>query len=114
VGESGWTVEISPEVEDWYATLKSRDKAMADRAFDRLAEHGPALRMPHGRPLGGGLCELRFTCEATARRVTYYIDVERRIITLTTFRKQRQAERREVAPARQAMQASQQAGGTSG
>jgi hypothetical protein len=39
--------------------------------------------------------------------VTYYIDVERRIITLTTFRKQRQNERREVARARQAMRASQ-------
>jgi len=54
-------VEISPEVEDWYATLKSKDKAMADRAFDRLAELEPALRMPHARPLGGGLSELRFT-----------------------------------------------------
>ena len=69
-----WTVEISPEVETWYASLKSKDKAMADRALDRLAERGPELRMPHAGPLGGGLCELRFTCEGTARRVTYYID----------------------------------------
>ena len=107
-------MEISPEVENWYAALKSKDKAMADRAFDRLAEHGAALRMPHARPLGGGLFELRFTCEATARRVTYYVDVQRKIITLTTFRKQRQTERREVARARQAMRASQEAGGTDG
>jgi hypothetical protein len=114
VDRQRWTVKISPEVEGWYATLKSRDKAMADRALDRLAEHGPALRMPHARPLGGGLSELRFTCEGTARRVTYYIDVQRNIITLTTFRKQRQNERREVARARQAMRASQQAGGTGG
>jgi hypothetical protein len=105
-----WTVEISPEVETWYATLNSKDKAMADRAFDRLAEHGPALRMPHARPLGGGLFELRFTCEGTARRVRYYIDTRRKVITLTTFRKQRQNERREVARARQAMRASQEAG----
>jgi hypothetical protein len=35
-----WVVEISPEVEYWYATLKSSDKAAADRAFDRLAERG--------------------------------------------------------------------------
>ncbi len=109
-----WTVEISPEVETWYATLKSKDKAMADRAFDRLAEHGPMLRMPHARPLGGGLSELRFTCEGTARRVTYYIDVQRKVITLTTFRKQRQNERGEVARARQALRASQQAGGSNG
>ena len=109
-----WTVEISPEIETWYALLKSKDKAMADRAFDRLAQHGPALRMPHARPLGEGPCELRFTCEGTARRVTYYINAPRKIITLTTFRKQRQNERREVARARQALRASQQAGGTDG
>jgi hypothetical protein len=114
VGERRWTVEISPEIENWYATLKSKDKAMADRAFDRLAEHGPALRMPHARPLGGGLSELRFTCEGTARRVTYFIDTRAKVITLTTFRKQRQNERRDVARARQAMRASQQAGENDG
>jgi hypothetical protein len=114
MGRPRWTVEISPEVETWYASLKSKDKAMADRAFDRLAQYGPDLRMPHARPLGGGLCELRFTCEGTARRVTYYIDTPRKVITLTTFRKQRQAERREVTRARQAMRASQQKGGTNG
>jgi len=99
-----WTVEISPEVEHWYATLKSKDKAMADRALDRLADLGPALRMPHARPLGDGLFELRFTCQGTARRVTYYIDAQRNVITLTTFRKQRQNERREVSRARRARQ----------
>jgi hypothetical protein len=46
--------------------------------------------------------------------VTYLIDVPRKIITLTTFRKQRQNERRELARARQALRASQQAGGTNG
>ncbi|HEY4852690.1 MAG TPA: type II toxin-antitoxin system RelE/ParE family toxin [Streptosporangiaceae bacterium] len=45
----------------------------------------------------------------SARRVTYYIDPERKIITLTTFRKQRQQERREVARARRAMRADQEA-----
>ena len=105
-----WVVEISPEVENWYATLKSKDRATADRAFERLADSGPALRMPHARPLGEGLFELRFTCEGTARRVTYYTDPPRRIITLTTFRKQRQQERREVTRARQGMRADQDAG----
>ena len=105
-----WIVEISPEVENWYATLKSKDKATADRAFDRLTESGPALRMPHARPLGGGLCELRFTCEGTARRVTYFIDTRAKVIPLTTFRMQRQNERREVARARPAMRAGQEAG----
>jgi hypothetical protein len=39
----------------------------------------------------------------TYYRVTYYIDVERRVITLTTFRKQRDNERREVERAHMAM-----------
>lgn len=109
MADQQWTVEISAEVETWYATLKSKDKATADRALDRLAEHGPALRMPHARTLGGDLSELRFTCEGVARRVTYYIDPQRRVITLTTFRKQRQHEQREVARGRRAMQADQDA-----
>src|SRR5262249_36818542 len=70
--------------------------------------------MPHARSLGGGLCELRFTCRGTAGRVPYYIVIPRRVITLTPFGTQRRAERREVARARQAMRASQQAGGTDG
>jgi hypothetical protein len=37
-----WVVEISREVENWYATLKSKDKAMADRAFD-----GSPNTVPH-------------------------------------------------------------------
>ena len=58
--------------------------------------------MPHARPLGG-LLGLGFTCEGTARRVTYYIGSQRVIIILTTFRKQRQQERRELARAHRAM-----------
>jgi Phage derived protein Gp49-like (DUF891) len=59
--------------------------------------------MPHARPLGGGLLELRFTCEGTARQVTYCIGSQPVIITLTAFRKQRQQERRELSRAYRAM-----------
>jgi hypothetical protein len=107
--DARWTVEISPEIEGWYASLKDGDKAAADVAMGRLRDRGPLLRMPHARPLGEGMHELRFTCEGTARRITYYFDPERLVITLTTFRKQRQNERREIARARRAMTASRQA-----
>lgn len=53
--------------------------------------------------LGSGLRELRFSCEGVARRVTYYFDPERKVIVLTTFRKQRNNERGEVERARRAM-----------
>jgi hypothetical protein len=108
VAEPRWTVLISDEVAQWYATLKDTDRAYADAALNRLARQGPLLRMPHSRPLGDGLLELRFTCEGTARRITYYLDPERHVITLTTFRKQRQREQREVARAHRAMRADQQ------
>jgi hypothetical protein len=54
------------------------------------------------------LFELRFTCEDMARRITYYFDPARRAVTLTTFRKTRQAEQREVTRARRAMRTSQE------
>jgi hypothetical protein len=98
-----WEIELSDEVTQWYVGLKVRDRAFSDRALDRLAVLGPALAMPHSRMLGAGLRELRFSCEGVARRVTYYIDPERKVITLTTFRKQRVNERREVERARKAM-----------
>jgi len=104
-----WTVEISEEVEQWYATLKDADRAAADVALSRLRDRGPLLRPPHSGPLGDGLFELRFTCEGMARRITYYFDPRRRMITLTTFRKQRQREQREVTRARRAMKASKEA-----
>jgi hypothetical protein len=108
--EHRWTVEISDEVEQWYATLKDTDRASADVALERLADRGPEVRMPHSRPLDSGLFELRFTCEGMARRITYYFDPSRRVITLTTFRKQRQREEREVARARRAMRTSKDRG----
>lgn len=67
---------------------------------DRLAEFGSAARMPLSRSLGDGLFELRFALGPTARRITYRFTKDGRIILLTTFRKQRQNERTEVARAR--------------
>jgi len=67
-----------------------------------LAGLGSQARMPLSRSLGDGLFELRFTLGPTARRITYRFTKDGRIILLTTFRKQRNNERDEVAPARTA------------
>jgi putative component of toxin-antitoxin plasmid stabilization module len=56
--------------------------------------------MPLSRALGQGLFELRFTLGPTARRITYRFTRDGRIVLLTTFRKQRNNERSEVARAR--------------
>jgi len=102
-----WEIELSKEVTDWYVALVERDRAFADRAFDRLGEVGSQLSMPHARSLGDGLRELRFTCEGVSRRITYYFDLDRKVVLLTTFRKQRDNERREVDRARRAKKADQ-------
>jgi phage-related protein len=102
-----WEIDLSEEVHQWHTSLSTRDRGFADRALDRLAERGPNLAMPHSRALGGGLRELRFTCEGVARRITYYLDTERMVFVLTTFRKQRNNERREVDRARRAMNQAQ-------
>ena len=91
-----WRIELSEEVDQWLDTLSVKGAAQAFRALDLLAERGAALRMPHSRKLDDDLWELRFRCETLSRRITYTVDLERRIITLTTFRRQRNNERKEV------------------
>lgn len=97
-----WTVEFSDEVLAWYRGLTPEGKAATRRVLTRLEDAGHMLGMPLSRQLGGGLRELRFACEGVARRITYVLEPERRVITLTTFRKQRQNERGEILRARRA------------
>lgn len=101
-----WKIEVSSEVAAWYVGLGARQRAHADRAFDRLAAVGPRLSMPHARSLGEGLHELRFSCGGTARRVTYALGEGRSIRALTTFPKGRAVERHEVERARGALERS--------
>jgi hypothetical protein len=100
----GWDVDLSDEVVRWYVRLDARERAFADRALDRLAASGPGLRMPHSRPLGDGLHELRLACEGVPRRITYAFGEGRAVTMLTTFRKQRGQERHEVDRARRALE----------
>ena len=96
-----WEIEMSAEVDKWYCSLSHSDRAQADRALDLLAQQGPHLRMPHSKYLNHKLYELRFRCGSVNRRITY--TVQDAIITLTTFRKQRQNEAKEVARARKVL-----------
>ena len=100
-----WSIEFSEEVRNWYTGLTSVGQASTDRILERLAEQGNMLGMPHSKSLRGGLYELRFSCENVNRRITYVFAPDRRVITLTTFRKQRQNERTEVKRARRAQAA---------
>ncbi|AFM20627.1 hypothetical protein Mycch_6027 (plasmid) [Mycolicibacterium chubuense NBB4] len=98
-----WRIVLSAEVERWYAGLSERELAQADQALDRLAVEGIGLGMPHNRYLSEKLWELRFRCGQVNQRITYTADSDRHIVTLTTFRKQRQNERGEITRARAAL-----------
>jgi phage-related protein len=97
-----WKLRLSSELKNWVQGLSKEGQAEAIIAFDRLRAQGNTLRMPHSRPLSGGLFELRFSCENKATRVTYIYDVEKQIITLTHFVKQKNNEQKEVIRARRA------------
>lgn len=101
---SSWSVELEPEVEEWIATLPPQAFATVQVRIDSLASRGNLLRMPHSRPLGDGLFELRLDLNRTALRITYFFAEGRRIVLLTVFRKQRKNEVVEVTRARRAMQ----------
>lgn len=99
----GWRITFSAEVERWYDALSETELAQADQALDRLAASGVGLGMPHNRYLADKLWELRFRCGQVNQRITYTADADRHIVTLTTFRKQRQNERNEINRARTAL-----------
>ncbi len=95
-------IEIHDEVAEWLNQLNNADWHRVVVIIDRLAELGAMARMPLSRSLGSGLFELRFTLGSTSRRITYRFTADGRVVLLTTFRKQRDNERIEIARARRA------------
>jgi phage-related protein len=89
-------VELEPEVTSWYLGLDHNDMDVAAVHVELLSEYGHLLRMPHSRPLGNGLFELRFNMGRQAWRMTYWYRPDGVIVLLTVFRKQRNNERVEV------------------
>jgi len=98
-----WSVEESPEIDDWVGSLSARELAVVRSRVELLQERGSRLRLPHSRSLGGGLLELRFNLDRRAWRITYCFGDGRRIMLLTVFRKQRQTERVQIRRARRAL-----------
>ena len=93
-------IEAHDEVVEWFDELSQNEWERTSVVVDRLASLGSRARMPFSRSLGEGLFEVRFSLGPTARRITYRFTKDGRIILLTTFRKQRNNERAEIARAR--------------
>ena len=97
-------IVLHDEVVQWMEALGEDEWERVVVVVDRLAALGHRARMPLSRALGDGLFELRFTLGSTARRITYGFDGAGNIVLLTTFKKQRDNERAEVARARKVAQ----------
>ena len=95
-------LELHDEIVEWMDSLDATEWNRTVVVIDRLVALGSSARMPFSRSLGDGLFEMRFTLGPTARRITYRFTKDGRIILLTTFRKQRNNERTEIARARKA------------
>lgn len=96
-------VETEQEVTEWYLGLTADERDVVAVHVDLLAEFGHELRMPHSKPLGQGLFELRFDMSRRSWRISYYFRPDRVIVLLTVFHKQRNNEAKEVARARVAL-----------
>jgi phage-related protein len=97
-------VELEAEVSEWYLSLTLDEQDIVAVHVELLEEFGHLLRMPHSKPLGGGLFELRFTMRRRAWRITYWQRPDGVIVLLTVFHKQRNNERREVVRAGAALE----------
>ena len=95
-------VELHDEIVEWMDPLNDGEWDRTVIVIDRLAVLASTARMLLSRSLGEALFELRFTLGPTARRITYRFTKDGRIVLLTTFRKQRNNERTEIARARRA------------
>jgi phage-related protein len=72
------------------------------RLTELLAEHGPNLRLPHSRALGGGVFELRPRGRSGIGRAFYCFVIARRIVVLHAFiKKTQQTPDKELKLARQ-------------
>jgi phage-related protein len=77
---------VLAEIESWPVDVVA-DYA---RLVQLLAEHGPDLRLPHSRAMGGGLFELRPRGASGIGRAFYCFRIGRHIVVLHAFRKKTQ------------------------
>ena len=77
-------------VEDFISTLQPATQAKIINKINLLAEFGPNLMMPHTKPLGGGLYELRIRGKEEVRTI-YVYQKGRSVVLLHGFKKKSMA-----------------------
>lgn len=101
-----WKVTFySPRLEEEILRLPAGFLARFVRYAERMEVYGPDLGMPHTRPMGRGLFELRLKAGEGIARVFYCTVVGRRIVMLHQFtKKSEKTPRKELEIARRRME----------
>jgi len=100
-----WKVTFySSRVEAEIQSLPAGFVARFMRYAERMEIYGPDLGMPHTRPMGEGLFELRLKAAEGIARIFYCTIVERRIVMLHQFvKKSEKTPKKEMKIARNRM-----------
>lgn len=83
-------------------SLKMQAKIIKE--IEMLAKLGTDLRLPHTKPLGDGLFELRISCDGNISRVIYFHYVNHKFVLLHGFiKKTEKTPQREIDTAKSCM-----------
>jgi len=100
-----WAIKYYREkVQQEIMSLPAGIQARYIHCTKRMLIHGPNLGMPHSRPMGDGLFELRMKASEGIGRVFYCTLIEQTIVMLHTFlKKSQKTPASELAVARKRM-----------
>ena len=100
-----WAIKYySEKVQQEIMSLPAGIQARYIHCTKRMLIHGPNLGMPHSRPMGDGLFELRMKASEGIGRVFYCTLIEQTIVMLHTFlKKSQKTPASELAVARKRM-----------
>ena len=86
-----WSIEYyNTDVEENILKLPKGLLSRYFRLTDLMIEFGPNLGMPHSRPIGNGLFELRIKSKEGVARAFFCTEAHRRIVVLHVFVKKTQ------------------------
>lgn len=72
---------------EFLETLDDKTRGKLLRVIDNLKSIGNALGMPHSKPIGDGLFELRAEVKTNAYRMLYFFVIGKKIIITNGFTK---------------------------
>ncbi|MEO0852050.1 MAG: type II toxin-antitoxin system RelE/ParE family toxin, partial [Cyanobacteria bacterium J06648_11] len=97
MSQQPWRIEFyssasgNVPVVDWLKQQSPKVRAEFQQRFRLLQERGTAVGLPHVRPLGDKLYEIRLKQDKIIYRVIYFAFTERRFVMLHGFQKKQQS-----------------------